>query len=462
MVVYLDRLVNGGEVCVPEEIVSVCAELGLPFFDGSKALVGFPKIEITVSPADGHLNGFANDIVARQVAQMILSRDWLPPASGFGDGAWMQVIEREAAARVEAGLPAALAFGEALGVLERKWLHRRNTNRRQFESEYAAVRERLLEAHRASLARLVPEAIGARLRRMHPLASMVMVEMWANQANAASFGVEHLIATGHSDELLSSLDHLARGIPAGPLNREADLARWQRVREKASKVQEILRADSTLDTSMARGSANMDFRVFWTSRISDWCHTVEHCATRYIDLLPAVPASLDTAGHRLLAYLAPKARAMEEMLDALHAAVAWIPAVRTQVARAAGAGWLTLELAMVAKPGPDQWSYSVGIESVAPGFSERHLGCGILIRDGQPHTYEIDIPLTLFGDIHVYMEGVGFPDAIKDGLAIRPPRIRWPHGNLPDVELPGIAIEFKGKDCFGLVCRNVVTLPVNG
>ena len=208
MVVYLDKLIQAGEVCVPATLGGVCEELGIAFVDGSSVLTGYQQSDLVVSTADAHLSGLAYDAIARHVTQAIVSKGFLPPSPGFDDAGWMAAIEDGAHARVRAGLPAPFAFGEALRVLDGKWMNRRNTGRRQFEGQYSATRDRLIAEQRSSLARIACVPVQQRLRVKHPLVVLWRAEMWANALMAMTFALEHALEAGEADGVLANLRHL--------------------------------------------------------------------------------------------------------------------------------------------------------------------------------------------------------------------------------------------------------------
>src|SRR5712691_5104433 len=145
-VLFHDRYSEFGGVSMTDAVGRICEDLNLPFIDGPSAVKSCQHKDLMVSVADGHVNALGNDAIARLVAQFILGRQWTPASKGYADGNWIEGIEATAHARAERGSLPALAFAEALSVLETKWIHRRNTGRRQLEPRYAAARERLLKA----------------------------------------------------------------------------------------------------------------------------------------------------------------------------------------------------------------------------------------------------------------------------------------------------------------------------
>jgi hypothetical protein len=157
------------------------------------------------------------------------------------------------------------------------------------------------------------------------------------------------------------------------------------------------------------------------------------------------------------------AEPIEEQIQRMQPLIDAIPAVRRDAARAAGAHGLTLDFTIAAPPGRETWGFNVGIESQSPAYTERHIGCGTLVRDGHPHAFAIDIPLMIAGDIHVRFYGAGLLMA-GEGLRVYPTKVRWSHANLPDLTLPRLSVERTdrgtGEDSIALVYRDVRPFPL--
>jgi hypothetical protein len=117
-----------------------------------------------------------------------------------------------------------------------------------------------------------------------------------------------------------------------------------------------------------------------------------------------------------------------------------------------------LELVMSTPPGPESWTFTAGMESIAPAFSERQIGTGYFIRDGQPHTYLLDLPVTLSGNVHLYLEGLGLK-AQGGGVRFHRAQLRWPQPELAPVTLPAPILEAASDASAALVFRAVSTLP---
>src|SRR5690606_11483014 len=143
------------------------------------------------------------------------------------------------------------------------------------------------------------------------------------------------------------------------------------------------------------------FVVFWAGRISQWCYVVEHCASRYLDLFGALPPETAAAAGSLVAYADSRCRLISDVLEMLRPALDRAEGDLTAAAQAAGVSTLSLELVMSGAPGTGVWGVTVGFESDAPCFSERHLACFNIVRDGQPRAYQVDLPLTLGGTLHL-------------------------------------------------------------
>jgi lysophospholipase L1-like esterase len=456
MVVYLDKLLQAGEICVPKALGSICAELGIPFVDGSSVLTAYRQSDLMVSTADGHLSGLAYDVIARHATQAIVGLGVLPKSPGFDDASWLDAIEGGARERVDAGLPGALAFGEALSVLAGKWGNRRNTQRRQHQPRYAAARERLLASHRASLAHLAYDSFQEGLRIRHPLAGLWQVEMFANELMALSFAFEHWLQAGGSDGVLAGLDHLSEQAEE-PLSVPASIGRWEQIRTAVGGLQRTLDKALAL-TGPLRTSPRLDYLTLWSSRVSQWLVTVDRCAERYLDLLARVVPPLDAHGALLLTYSSRRTPALNAKLGALQALAGELDAAGRGAARAAGAPFAALDLVMSAAPGPESWTFTVGMETSTPAFSERHVGTGYFIRDGEPHVYELDLPVALSGHIHVYIQGEGLKTQ-SGSIRVRKAVVRWPLEGIEPVTLPQPVLESSTEISAAIVFRAGSTLP---
>jgi hypothetical protein len=466
LVLYHDAIRRAGGVCLPEMLAEACTQAGLPYLDGSAALASYRREDVTVSSVDRHLNAMATDMIARQVAQFVVARSWTPLTKGFAESGWIETIEAVAEARIEAGLPAALAIGDALEVLEGRWRHRRNSNRLQLESRYAAARQRLLERHRGSLARLASELVARTIRATHPLVRLTMEEQWTNEAMALSFVLEQYAAAVDGHRTLPSLDYLypeaSSGAPSELPAIESTVRRWQRTGARATRALRVL-LDVKIGDDGRHDSSDLQYLFFWTSRVAQWCFAVERCAARYLELLPRLRLPVDQDIARLVARVHGMAEPIEEQIQRMQPLIDAIPAVRQDAARAAGARGLTLDFTIAAPPGKETWGFNVGIESQSPAYTERHVGCGTLIRDGHPHAFAIDIPLMIAGDIHVRFYGAGLLMA-GEGLRVYPTKVRWSHANLPDLTLPRLSVERTdrgaGEDSIALVYRDVRPFPL--
>jgi hypothetical protein len=161
---------------------------------------------------------------------------------------------------------------------------------------------------------------------------------------------------------------------------------------------------------------------------------------------------------RLVSYSGEIAAALIPVVARASEAAARLPVTREHAERAAGSGWMLLELALVAAPGDGVWSVNVGVEGAAPAFVETHLSCANVIRDGQPHRYEIEIPLLLAGHVQLYFNGDGVSD--PERLRLMPAAIRWPQGDLPPVALPKPQVHASGPNFLSLVYQGLSTLQL--
>jgi hypothetical protein len=454
LVLFHDRVQELGGVAMSGTLAKLCETLELPFVDGAALLTGYNTDNITVSAADGHLNGFANDVIARQVAQVIIGRQWVPPSRGFADGRWMERIEHAAALRVRSGLPGALAFGDALTVLERKWKHRRNTSRREHEPRYTAVRERLLDRQRESLSRLTASLCGQLLRDEMPVAAFTGVETATNEALAASFAFEHVVASnGHAD-VLPHINYLSADTP---VDLERSQSQWNRVRDDAEQLRATV-VEIASAGSETRDCPSVEYLTFWSSRVTQWCVAAETCGRRYADLLPQVPRHLVNGMEGVLAYAHGRAEKIAGHIGQLTKLAQRVNAMQKAVPRIAGAGSLAIEFTLSAREGVDLWGVNVGVEGYAPAFSERHIGCFNVIRDGCAHSYRLDIPLMLQGDVHVDIFGPGVSDR-ESGLQVFPGRLLWLMEKELAVPMPALTAEAATKDRVSLSYRRFITVP---
>jgi len=458
LVVYLDSLQHAGTVSIPDELSAACAAIGLPFVDGSIALVGYRPEDLAVSAVDGHLSALAHDLVARLVAQATIGLGLLPCSAGFDDGSWIDIIERGAHVRVRAGLAGATAFGEAIAVLDGKWHNRRNTNRQPFQPRYETARERLLSAQHTSLTRVAFAAIQEDLRAKNPLVTLWRVEMQASALMAASLVLQHAIAGDSQDEVLGNLDHLRHEDDRVPATLEESISNWEHVREAATRVQRTLMNATGCITGQE--SPDLSYLALWISRVSQWVRVVEECAARYLDLLPRLPLPLDAHRASLVAYVDVPTREFREKLTELMAVADALEDSRRRAALASGASHVTLNLGVSAAPGSEQWSMTIGLESTTPAFSERHVGTVNLIRDGERHPYEFDLPIILAGTVHIYMHGAGL-SAGPGGVWLRAASLQWPvESARSPVLLPQPRLEAVSKDSAAVVIRIDDSLPV--
>jgi len=459
-VLFHDRYSEFGGVSMTDAVGRICEDLNLPFIDGPSAVKSYQHKDLMVSVADGHVNALGNDAIARLVAQFILGRQWTPASKGYADGNWIEGIEATAHARAERGSLPALAFAEALSVLETKWIHRRNTGRRQLEPRYAAARERLLKAQRTAFLQLSEEACGRHMRTEYPLRSWTWAESLTNEAMAASFAFEHAAVSDASDRVLEHLVHLTSPEPETEPDPGASRAKWESVRTSAAQVRQAVTYGGGDTNHLDHHSPDRDFLTFWRSRVAHWCYTVERCAERYVDVLARIPESRVAALAGPFAYSDFRAREIEKALTRLRPAADRLVAAHRGAERLADAGSLTLELVISAPSGPALWWVNVGLESYVPAFSETHIGCFNIIRDGEPHIYKLDIPLMLAGDIRVHVHGGGLS---VEGSAMKvysSSRLVWRNGDLAPVSLPPITVEGVAPECVALVCRSVHVIPV--
>jgi hypothetical protein len=460
VVVFHDKQCDFGGVSMTGILGRICEDLSLPFLEGPSALASYPHKDLIVSVADGHLNGLANDAIARLVAQFILGHQWAPASKGYADGNWIEAIESAAHARVARGMPPAAAFGEALSVLDAKWMHRRNTSRRQLEPRYSAARLRLLDARRTSVLPLVSEACGRHMRTEHPLSSLTWPESLANEAMAVSFALEHIAVCGDGDGMLAHLGHLDGPERTTRPDPQASREQWQRVKATAEQLREALDEATACVERQAHRSPDLEYLVFWSSRVAQWCYTLERCAERYIDLLARIPAHRLDAVAGLIAYSDFRVRNIEKIVTRLRPAADRIVSAHRSAALLAEAGPLTLELVVSGAPGPGIWSVNVGLESHVPAFTERHVGCFNIIRDGEPHAYQLDIPLMVAGDIHLYVAGAGVSSPESGFKVYAASRLVWQSANVEPIPLPPVKVEAVQADTVALVSQSVHLLPV--
>jgi hypothetical protein len=458
LVVFHDSVRDVDGMSMPDALGRLCADVGTPFVDGTAAIKGYAHKDLVVSVADPHLNALGNDVIARLVAQFIIGRRWAPASTGFEDPAWIHAAERVARARVEGGMPSALVFGETVAGLDSKWMHRRNTSRARFESQYAAVRARLLEAHRSSLSELADAACGRVLRAEHPLWSINWGEAIANDAMTASFALEHLVRSGSSDGVLEHLGHLRADDAPSATDLEASQGRWGWLRESAAHLRLALSEIGARSHRAHDASPDRQFLTFWTSRVAQWCYIVERCSQRYVDLLPRLREPDAIATVDLIAFVDVRAREIVEVADRLVSAVNRVSSLQRGAGDLAGTAALVLELVVSAPSGSGQWTVNIGVEAYAPAFTEWRVGCFNIIRDGQPHVYRLDIPVMLVGDIHMQVIGQGLsqPD---HGLKIFGSSRLGRHNDETGVPLPPVRVESAASDTIALVSRTAQSLP---
>jgi lysophospholipase L1-like esterase len=455
LVVYYDWMRMSREVCLPDLLAQMCEEIGIAFLDASTALQPHAEAELRVSPTDRHLNALGTDVAARLLAHQLVTVGWTPASSDFSSRAWLDEIGRIAQARIDAGLSPTSACADALSVLEAKWMDRRNTGRKEFEPAYAALRQRLLEQHQGSVRRMVLSACGHDLRDKTPASHLLPAEQGANDAMAIAWALQ-LAADGNTS-IISSLTHL---VERGPLKTQVikDVhQRWRDLRAAATALLAIVEPNGAAPGDAAHDSPDLQYFLFWTNRVAQWARIAEQCASRYVDLLARLDNNADGRLRRLIGYTDTLRGSIKEAVDYFRVAFKPLDRMRTLAPQLAGSGSLMLELSASAPPGPGNWTFTVGVDSEVPAYTERLIASGQLVRDNKTHVFEIDLPFMLEGTIYVRFSGLGL-----SALRLQSAVIKWPQRSLPPLTLARPRTESTAPDAISLVYAEVQTLVPRG
>jgi hypothetical protein len=455
LVVYYDWMRTSRDVCIPDLLGNMCDDIGLAFLDASTSLQNHAEADVRVSNTDRHLNALGTDVAARHIAQQLVSVGWTPESTDFANAAWIDDIAHIAQARIDGGMSPAVACADALSVLEAKWMDRRNVGRKEFEPAYSAVRQRLTEQHQGSVRRIVLSACGRELRGNQPLSRLIPAEQCTNDAMAIGYALQ-LAADGNAS-IVSSLTHLVeRGPLKTPLIKDVH-QRWRDLRAAAAALRVFVDPNGAAAGDAAHDSPDLQYFLFWTNRVAVWAHITEQCAARYVDLLSRLDSGADGRLRRLIGYTDQLRASIKETVDYFRVAFKPLDRMRTLAPQLTGSGSLMLELSASAPPGAGNWTFTVGVDSQVPAYTERLIAAGQLIRDNKIHVFEIDLPFMLEGSIHVRFSGMGL-----SALRLQSAVIKWPQRSLPPLTLARPRTESTAPDAVSLVYAEVQTLVPRG
>lgn len=424
VLLYFDRRSIVGAHRPAEVLAAIAADHQVPFIDGSAALHGATLERVIVSPADHHLNAYAHDLVARHAARAF--GPLLPPVDEDAPLApWVRGALDLADALEAAGVPAAVAAAQARATLRSKWHDRRNRSRASLTDAYAAVTDTLEERQRAAWPDLYEEALGHHVCAQPVAERLDALETRLYGLSTLLSGLEHAVDSGTLGQPLDGLPMLA-----GP--------RLAATGETASATVRRLRRELATLTAQWLGSAAGAGKGHAVLRRADAVAAAfANCTTR----LDVARATLNRR---------PQDHDIDTVVEALHRAAdvfaeelaalwrAFTPALAATLLPEGTMpdATMRLEIPILAKPGPGQWSYRVGVDATVPEFREAHMACGTLIRDGVARVYSLDLPLALVCRVDLTLFGVDLHVAGKDALSVRPARLVYPSGHAVTQDAP--------------------------
>lgn len=429
-VVYFDSVASLGGIRPADVLRSVCADAGLLFLDGTEPMAGTPVRDLSVSPVDSHVNATAHDLVARHVARALLSHGWIAGGSDYSDAAWLDSIEAAADALTASDLPPAIAASEGLSTLRVKWLDRRNRSRQAHASRYQSIESRLQERVRREWREVILRSFQRELGQLPSIQIQICdIEDTLYRACTLNYALRHAAATDALDQPIDGL--LSRWADEEPLAIDALSAAAQRARARAG------RAAALIDAVRAFAPACADLRGL--TQMAAHAQRINLAAEQGMQALndlivSGLPSAIDIA--RVVRDALSMWRVVDTALADADRRTSW-PAVTPLLSDFAPASThMTLTLNIAAAPGPELWSYRVGAFSPAQAVHEPYVACGWLMRDGQTHSYPIDLPLMVASTITVTIQGDGLGTTLQpDALKVLPARLDAPGVPIHDFRL---------------------------
>ncbi len=419
-VVYFDLSPIYGEVSPPAVLRAICDRLSMAFIDATPAYAGHPRDRLVVSSVDGHLNVFAHDAAARLVARQLVEWEWIPPAAGYDDPAWLSTMVDLSGSIAACGAPEPTASARALALLEQKWSDRRNIARTGLAPAYETARERIRAGQRAAMYPMAWAALGAYLRaRADGDRRIGHVEADLYTVGALAYALEH--ATSHG-AFGQTIDEMGVTFPATGCAPD-DAARIEDI-----AIQARLRAAGITDlldlAHRTTGGPLTELRAV-LGRWEQANRLLARGADRVRDWLPRAGCADDA--QRLASAATGMLRAADTQLQVLTGIDGPRMAAAIESFTAA-APWIDIEITIAADPGADPWSIRVGAESQYPVWDEVYLFAANLVRDGAPHVHRFAIPLTLLAALRLQFFGrrLRAPDTGPGPLRVYPLRITAP------------------------------------
>lgn len=422
-ILYFDSRAQYGAARPADVLRSICDAQGLLFIDGSAALVGGPRDQLVVSPVDQHLNGSAHDKVARQVARALVTQQWLPPSPSYDDPAWIARVEESATSLADAGMPPAVAATEALSALRHRWEDRRNRYRVAHQHAFTTAEQRLATRTRAEWSPLALSAFYRHLKQGPSLADQLeSCEFALYRANTLYFALRHAASTGALQQPTTGL--VGTELAGGDVSPEAILALASRASDRWSRALDL--RDSVQRSAIGRTFPDLCALAGLAARAAHVNGVTAPALTRLARLVPLLPPDAADA-HRVLQEALTLWRQIDTAQAAVDGRLDWSYFGPLLAALTPERPTMSLTLTVTGDPGPEQWSYRVGVTSAVHAVDDTYVACGLLVRDGQAHVYSVDLPLMFWSTITVFVNGVGLvPEHGPRRLRLRPPQLAVP------------------------------------
>jgi hypothetical protein len=400
---------------------------------------------LAVSEADGHLNALANDIVARQLVRFLIGS--LPTSTGFGQVAWLDAMRSLPQRLIESGVTPLMASARALAVFDAKWNDRRNRQRQGFDNVRHAARAAMTGMQRDHLATLVWSAAGRWLRPRHVEGALAFTESRLRELSTIVVALQYAASTGHLHQTLDDLRHVIGDDDSGDAAALASTAAM--VRSRAATARQLL-ADVT--SSLPRSDQSVDViclrSVF--QRVDRLLTALERTAVALEQIAPLREHGAHDV-RRLLCYSERALRDGLQRLAPLADGGPWDRIRSTVESWVVESSVMSLEIVIAADPGPETLPVGVGVESIYPFYQEASLHASSVIRDGRPHAYPVELPLSLLGDVYIHFAGMRVQEG--EPLRVLAATLRIP--GLPDRVLPRTTETHRSASGVTLAYRSV-------
>lgn len=423
---YLDPHPTYGSVSPARVLREVGEANGLPVIDGSEVLSSYAPDAVKVSVADHHLNAMANDVVARHVARVLTELGWLPESRPFSHPAWIDTIRELPARLIAHGVPSVAAHAHALATLDAKWHDRRNRFRGALAPAYHQLRDAILNDSGDALSRLAWSAAGRWLHERHaPEPPLAFAEARLHQLGAAAQAIDLAAPTGIVDQDLSDLSHLIRDddtASAAMLIETVGVIRGRIAAAHLSLSSIVAAMPMSADDSAAD---LMTLRTFF-ERLRRLLAAVDRSAMLLSDCAARSGPAASPALARLLGYADRTLRHSVDRIAPWVESMPWTHIATTLDTWFPAGPMIALELVVAAAPGRETWLLVIGVQSHYPSYHESQIHAENLIRDGKPHTYRVELPLTLLGTISLRFSNLGSRAHDPAALHVYPATISAP------------------------------------